>query len=470
MKKLYFFMAVCLYAIAAKAQNVGVGTSNPLNKLHVAGGLRLDTLTGVNGSGIVTHNANGVIYGLKFSGNINDVLRGDGSFGSPSGGVGGSNFWLANGTNIYNSNTGNVGVGTTTPQSKFHANGTSWFTGDNTPLPAAAGKGVAIGQAGDNGYVFSFDYSTFTPKNLLLNSPGGNVGIGTSPSFTLDIKTPTFGGGTRTISDGAANFIVQTIGGTNSWARYYMRSQNRSWFIGTSQNFNGDQLYINDETAGQTRMVVNTVGNVGIGTTNPLVKLHVNGTGVVESSVQSTNERSILSLNSTIGGQNRVWTLENGVFGNAGQFAIYDRTAGQARISIQPAGPVNVQGNATQDLGGYGMPKAMLYIQTPDNSTAQIIRCYNGVTGGTANGCGFSISYNSSNKTFAVNMGFSIDNRFIVITPVDTGGDEQNIKRQFYVANNTGGNIIYIHAEQIFPGSGGSFGGSNAINAMLIVY
>src|SRR5204863_5044844 len=137
---------------------------------------------------------------------------------------------------------------------------------------------------------------TFTPKNLLLNSPGGNVGIGTaSPSFTVDIKTPTFGGGTRTISDGAANFIVQTTGGTNSWARYYLRSQNRSWFIGTSQNFNGDQLYINDETAGQTRMVINTAGNIGVGTTNPLVKLHVSGAGSVESSVQSTNERAILS-------------------------------------------------------------------------------------------------------------------------------------------------------------------------------
>jgi hypothetical protein len=248
-----------------------------------------------------------------------------------------------------------------------------------------------------------------------------------------------------------------------------MKSTNRSWSIGTSQNFNGDQLYINDETAGQTRMVVNTSGNVGIGTTNPLVKLHVNGSGTVESSVQSTNERAILSLNSTIAGQNRVWTLENGVFGNPGQFAIYDRTAGQARISIQPAGPVNVQGNATQDLGGYGLPKAMLYIQAV-NSTAQIIRCYNGVSGGTANGCGFSVTYNSSNLTFALNMGFSIDNRFIVITPVDTGGDEENIKRQFYVANNTGGNIIYIHAEQREAGSGGSFGGSNPINAMVIVY
>ena len=470
MNKHFLFMAVCLSAIATHAQNVGVGTSNPLNKLHVAGGMRLDTLTGVNGNGIVTHNANGVIYGLKFSGNVNDVLLGNGTFGAVPGGGGGTSFWSANGTHIYNNNTGNVGVGITTPQTKFHVSGTSWFTGDNTPLPPEAGKGVAIGQLGENGYVFAFDYTSFTPRNLLLNNPGGNVGIGTlAPSFTLDIRTPTFGGGTRTISNGAANFVVQTDGGTNSWARYYMKSTNRSWSIGTSQNFNGDQLYINDETAGQTRMVINTVGNVGIGTTNPLVKLHVNGTGIVESSVQSTNERAILSLNSSIGGQNRVWTLENGVFGNPGQFAIYDRTAGQARISIQPGGPTNVQGNTTQDLGGYGLPKAMLYIQSNGFNSAQIIRCYNGLSGGTTNGCGFSVTFNSSNRTFAINMGFSIDNRFISITPVDVGGSEQNIKRQVYVANNTGGNLIYIHAEHI-DDDGSTFIEDEPIAMMVIIY
>src|SRR5215213_1581265 len=97
MKKYFFFMTACLYVIISKAQNVGVGTSNPLNKLHVAGGLRVDTLTGVNGSGIVTHNSNGVIYGLKFSGNINDVLRGDGTFGSAATGGSPANVWMLNG-------------------------------------------------------------------------------------------------------------------------------------------------------------------------------------------------------------------------------------------------------------------------------------------------------------------------------------------------------------------------------------
>ena len=79
---------------------------------------------------------------------------------------------------------GNVGVGTATPQTKLHAVGTSWFQGDNTPLPAAAGKGIAIGSGADLGYLFAFDYGTFTPQKLLLNHPGGKVGIGTSNPVT----------------------------------------------------------------------------------------------------------------------------------------------------------------------------------------------------------------------------------------------------------------------------------------------
>ena len=414
MRKYLVLIIVCILNFVSYTQNVGIGTSNPQNKLHVAGDFRLDTLTGINGSGLLWHDANGVVYGIKFSGNVTDVLRGDGTFGSASGGGSGTNFWSANGTNIYNNNTGNVGVGTTTPQSKFHANGTSWFTGDNTPLPAAAGKGVAIGQSGENGYIFSFDYSTFTPKNLLLQSPGGTVGIGTTtPSFTVDIRTPTFGGGTRTISDGAANFIVQTNGGTNTWARYYMRSPSQSWFIGTSQNFAGNQLYIVDETANQTRMAIQTNGNVGVGTANPLVKFHVNGTGIVESSVQSTNERSILSLNSTIGGQSRVWTLENGLFGTAGLFGIYDRTAGQGRLTIQPSGAINMQGNMTQDAGSYGLPKAMVFI----NGDGTIIRCYNGVSGATTSGCGFTAGHTTlGSGTYFLNFPFDISSRFFSVS------------------------------------------------------
>src|SRR5947209_17419505 len=76
---------------------------------------------------------------------------------------------------------GNIGFSAQYPPTRFHVNVTSLYQGDNTPLPPAAGKGIGIGfpNSGDAGYLFAFDYNTFTPKTLLLNNPGGNVGIGT---------------------------------------------------------------------------------------------------------------------------------------------------------------------------------------------------------------------------------------------------------------------------------------------------
>jgi hypothetical protein len=86
--------------------------------------------------------------------------------------------WQIDGTSIFY-NAGNVGIGTAIPQTKLNVNGTAWFQGDNTPLPGDAGNGIAIGFAGEQGYIFGFDYTNFLPKNLLLQNPGGNVGIGT---------------------------------------------------------------------------------------------------------------------------------------------------------------------------------------------------------------------------------------------------------------------------------------------------
>ena len=70
--------------------------------------------------------------------------------------------------------------------------GTSFFSGDTTPLADFQGAGVAIGFINTGtvgGYVFGYDYAAHSARNLILNGPGGNVGIGiTNPDQALTVN------------------------------------------------------------------------------------------------------------------------------------------------------------------------------------------------------------------------------------------------------------------------------------------
>lgn len=91
-------------------------------------------------------------------------------------------------------NAQNTGIGTSFPESPLHVVGTTWIQGDNTPLPGNAGAGIAIGygNGATAGYLFAFNYSTFSPRNLWVQSPGGSLIIGSlsnSPLARVDISS-----------------------------------------------------------------------------------------------------------------------------------------------------------------------------------------------------------------------------------------------------------------------------------------
>ena len=110
MRRFLVLLAVSIYCTSINSQNIGVGVPNPQNKLHVGGGFRLDTLTGVNGAGLLKHDANGAVYGIKFSANANDVLRGDGTFGPYNPAINGALGWLLVGNSGTNPATHFVGT------------------------------------------------------------------------------------------------------------------------------------------------------------------------------------------------------------------------------------------------------------------------------------------------------------------------------------------------------------------------
>jgi N-acetylneuraminic acid mutarotase len=84
MKKIIVTMVISIPYISV-SQNVGIGTNNPQQKLHVAGNVRVDAIAGTNG--ILKYDNNGDLAALPNSGNTNEVLLGNGAWGTLNGTV-----------------------------------------------------------------------------------------------------------------------------------------------------------------------------------------------------------------------------------------------------------------------------------------------------------------------------------------------------------------------------------------------
>lgn len=216
---------------------LGLGVTNPQARLHIGGTPGVD--------------------GIRFP---------DGSLQTTAAGLGGGGggFWTPSGTNIFNNNGGNVGIGTNIPGARLEVVTDTAAAGDNSarfraPTIGPNASHVHYGTTGD-WYIRS---AAGTGK-VVLQDNAGTVGIGTqSPQTKLHLSDPF----------NSVSHRIETGAGTNGWSRVEFVNGNGQWNIGTSRTFNNDVFYM-DRPGGLLEFQLSTWGGLGLGT-EPQAKLHL---------------------------------------------------------------------------------------------------------------------------------------------------------------------------------------------------
>lgn len=254
---------------------VGIGTTSPAANLDVNGTAILQAGTSINEfstDGALAGNSDNAVPTEKA---VKTYV--DGAVGSITGDNLGDHTatqnielnsnWLSNdGGNegIRIDNTGNVGIGTTSPTHALHISDGDWGgqllierPGGNPSIQMTNATTTVTGLGYDAGDIFILGTSSFRVQQ------NGNVGIGTtSPGELLDIydDSPT------------ADRAVRIRNATNAASEHGL-------YVSTARDAN-DAYIFQASSAGGTisRFYIRSDGNIGIGTTSPTAQLHTTGT------------------------------------------------------------------------------------------------------------------------------------------------------------------------------------------------
>lgn len=302
--------------LASAGGNVGIGTTTPGYNLDVTGTMRASsyvigsTAQFVNGYAQYGNVGNKMSFpgtdSIGFTTNYNERMRIDSS--------------------------GNVGIGTTSPGFTLDVRGNAYF-GSTINLGSSASMSSSTGA---NLNLYS---NNSTNLGVSIQSGTGNVGIGTTtPAAKLDIS----GGIIRALDNGGTwpssgvglemTYVSTLASGAGSAS---IQSYDRGGAAKKELRILASpiKLYSSATDSGDVRIpdfMISTGGNVGIGTTAPAAKLHVqgqivSGQTIVASGATADFSTGNVQILQSVGGS--AITLSNMVDGGSYMVIVADTTS-----------------------------------------------------------------------------------------------------------------------------------------------
>ena len=241
--------------------NVGIGTTSPSQKLEVS------FASSVFGARFTRNDAAGSSL-VEFANNagVKSIIGYDA-------GVDAYKIGTPTATNLIVKQSGNVGIGTTSPSAKLELNESSTSSTPAVLITNDTGNQVKLGVvrslAGTAPNTALFEYDSDlrfiagagTTNEVMRITDGGNVGIGTtSPGSPLDVQSSENVLITATSTDAGAKIKL-----SDPDSNVFIQNQSNTLSLGFSATQNGQILHVSSS------------GNVGIGTTSPDFKLDVAG-------------------------------------------------------------------------------------------------------------------------------------------------------------------------------------------------
>jgi hypothetical protein len=310
-------------------------------------------------------------------------------------------------------------------------------------------------------------------------------------------------GFTQTAGTVTVGSFVSTAGGGSGW-------------FGTRSN-HPLNFFTND---GVPQMTLTTAGNVGIGETNPTVKLQVlstssgvsaiygesaSGRGVWGKSTgssrgvygESVSGQGVFGISASGEGVFGSSTSKSGVYGETPVSSltaggVYGKGTGSGSIGVigesnigngtgvygvstSPTGfgmyatnnsggrAIFADGNVAQNLNANGLVKAMIVVEGFPYAT--IVRCYNGITNSSAGNCGFTLTYPLSGVR-RIDFGFPVSARFVSVSAAYCGGCASSL------GHNAGANYKFFNSTsiEVFTFSSGDSFDTSDRDFTLIIY